>query len=133
MSEIQANVSILLLAEKLDSHQSVSTFKNCLLVILFFYKVLADLLLYLSAFYIIAGIFIGWGYCKYTWIYENLVSKKICNVSTSLCFSLFAELLAYVGVFFVVFFFVFVVGDLCRSGYRQNFANFFPHSLSFRS
>ena len=104
MSEIQANVFISLLTEKLDSHQSVSTFKNCLLVRLFRYQVLAYFLLYLSAFYIIAGIFIGWGNCKYTWIYENRVSKKNCNVShLSLVFACLLSCLL-MWVFFVFLF-----------------------------
>ena len=104
MSEIQANVFISLLTETLDSHQSVSTFKNCLLVRLFRYQVLAYFLLYLSAFYIIAGIFIGWGSCKYTLIYENRVSKKNCNVShLSLVFACLQSCLL-MWVFFVFLF-----------------------------
>ena len=55
-----------------------------------------------------------------TWINENRVSKHFVISLNSPCLSLFTVLFAYVAVFGC-----FVVRDLCRSGCRQNFANFF--------
>ena len=55
---------------------------------------------------------------KSTWSYEKRVSKHVVISLNS--FNNFTELFAY------VFFFVrLVVRDLCRSGCRQNFANFY--------
>ena len=71
------------------------------------------------------SLFCYWYRLKSTWICENLVCKQFVISLNFPCLSLFTVLFAYVFCCFVGF------RDLCRSGCRQNFANFFlpspPH------
>ena len=61
-----------------------------------------------------------WYRLKSTWIYENRVSTHFVIFFNFPCLNLLIVLFAY--VFFGC---CFVVRDLCRSGCRQNCANFF--------
>ena len=61
-----------------------------------------------------------------TWIYENRVSKHFVVYLNFHCLSLYAVLSVDVGSFLGCF----IIRDLCRSGCRQNFANFYLHIAS---
>ena len=61
-----------------------------------------------------------------TWTYENRVSKHFVVYLNFHCLSLYAVLSVDVGSFLGCF----IIRDLCTSGCRQNFANFYLHIAS---
>ena len=67
------------------------------------------------------SLFCYWYRLKPTRIYENRVCEHFVISLNFPCLSLITVLFAYVFICYCCF----VVRDLCRSGCRQNFANFF--------
>ena len=71
-----------------------------------------------SDFYVSLFFFYQWCELKYTWIYENRVSKNFVIFLNFPCLTACLLCCLLISCFF--FFACFVVRDLCRSGCRQN-------------